>query len=160
MKKNRAGGQTEHLCSWFSALHWLWLLFISIVRGNNHLPGCFQTSSFMCADKWCKGLNEKETAQFRLMLTLHVLPTAHPSFTSLLPSPRLFTPSLLLRCIEVIAPAEPQAVVALRRLPYLLIWPVSAVYHGTLSSAWRGSGTSQRSWNHAQRHSNPLLSLC
>lgn len=77
---------------------------------------------------WVEGLYF--WCDFYLLLLLQNLHC--PSiFISLLPSPCL-SPSLPLQCVEVIAPAEPQAVVALHRVLYLLIWPASPVYHVTL----------------------------
>lgn len=57
---------------------------------------------------------------------------AHPSLSLFCPLHVPLPPSLPLECVEVIAPAEPQAVVATHWLLYLLIWPACPVYHDAL----------------------------
>lgn len=69
-----------------------------------------------------------------MSLFLAFSPSSTVHLSLLLFCPLLVSLSLRLplQCAEVIAPAEPQAVVALHWLLYLLIWPASPVYHVTL----------------------------
>lgn len=86
-------------------------------------------------------------------------PSVHLSLFSVPPpvsSPRSLPP----RCSEVIAPAEPQAVVASRRLPFLLIRPGSSFQHDSRSRSRIGQEREATPSNQPSPGAPPSPSSC
>lgn len=83
-----------------------------------------------------------------------------PSLSLFRPPPVSSPRSLPPRCSEVIAPAEPQAVVASRRLPFLLIRPGSSFLHDSRSRSRIGQEREATPSNQPSPGAPPSPSSC
>lgn len=98
-----------------------------------HVSNIIQTVLYMdSVYRLCPCVSHDQTWSQTATLTLQRAPL-RPSLSLFRPPPVSSPRSLPPRCSEVIAPAEPQAVVASRRLPFLLIRPGSSFQHDSRS---------------------------